>query len=81
MKSMIGTTVPRLGAVAALTVLALAGSPSVLAQPATPTGITLTCPEHQWSFDLRSGECIALGNRPLKRWPAQVADGRLRACW
>ncbi len=44
MKSMIGTTVPRLGAVAALTVLALAGSPSVLAQPATPTGITLTCP-------------------------------------
>ncbi|MFT4196248.1 hypothetical protein, partial [Ottowia sp.] len=42
MKSMIGTTVPRLGAVAALTVLALAGSPLALAQTA-PTGVTLTC--------------------------------------
>lgn len=44
-------------------------------------GSTLTCPKHQWSFDLCSGDCIAVGDRPLKRWPAQVADGRLRACW
>ncbi|HMO45032.1 MAG TPA: hypothetical protein PKB14_03260 [Rubrivivax sp.] len=41
----------------------------------------LTCPEHQRAFDIRSGEGAALGNRPLKRWPTQAADGRLLAHW
>lgn len=44
-------------------------------------GCTLTCPKHQWQFDIRSGECIANGNSPLKRWPSQVVDGRLQALW
>ena len=44
-------------------------------------GHTLTCPKHQWVFDLSSGDCVAKGDAPLKRWPAQVVDGRLMALW
>ncbi len=44
-------------------------------------GSTLTCPKHQWQFDIRSGDCIAKGNSPLKRWPSQVVKGRLLAQW
>jgi nitrite reductase/ring-hydroxylating ferredoxin subunit/alkylhydroperoxidase/carboxymuconolactone decarboxylase family protein YurZ len=44
-------------------------------------GTTLTCPKHQWSFDVRSGACTAVGDRPLTRWPCKVADGRLFAHW
>lgn len=44
-------------------------------------GCTLTCPKHQWQFDIRSGDCIAKGSSPLKRWPSQVVKGRLQAQW
>jgi nitrite reductase/ring-hydroxylating ferredoxin subunit/alkylhydroperoxidase/carboxymuconolactone decarboxylase family protein YurZ len=44
-------------------------------------GTTLTCPKHQWAFDIRSGDCIAIGDSPLKRWPSKVEDGRLLAHW
>ena len=44
-------------------------------------GTTLTCPKHQWAFDIRSGECIRNGSTPLRRWPSRVADGRLQAFW
>ena len=44
-------------------------------------GCTLTCPKHQWQFDIRSGDCIAKGNSPLKQWPSKVVKGRLLACW
>ena len=44
-------------------------------------GTTLTCPRHQWAFDIRSGECTRTGNQPLRRWPSRVADGRLQAFW
>lgn len=44
-------------------------------------GHVLTCPKHEWTFDVRNGECIANGSAPLKRWPAKVADGRLLALW
>jgi nitrite reductase/ring-hydroxylating ferredoxin subunit len=44
-------------------------------------GHTLTCPKHAWAFDVRSGECIDKGNRPLRRWPAKLQDGRLMARW
>ncbi len=30
-------------------------------------GCTLTCPKHEWAFDLRSGACIAKGTSPLKQ--------------
>ncbi|WP_290891406.1 Rieske 2Fe-2S domain-containing protein [Arenimonas sp.] len=44
-------------------------------------GHTLTCPKHEWVFDVRSGECIAKGTSPLKRWPSKVDNGRLLAHW
>ena len=44
-------------------------------------GCTLTCPKHQWQFDVRSGDCIKNGTSPLKRWPSKVVKGRLLANW
>jgi nitrite reductase/ring-hydroxylating ferredoxin subunit len=44
-------------------------------------GCTLTCPKHEWQFDIRSGECIKKGTSPLKRWPSKVVKGRLLAQW
>ena len=44
-------------------------------------GHTLTCPKHQWRFDIRSGDCIAKGSSPLKQWPCKVDKGRLLAQW
>ena len=41
----------------------------------------LTCPKHEWVFDMPSGQCIAKGTRPLVRWPARVQAGRLQAQW
>jgi len=38
----------------------------------------LTCPKHKWKFDIRTGECIEKGNRPLE---SRVVEGRLEACW
>lgn len=44
-------------------------------------GTTLTCPKHQWQFDIRTGECIAKGDSPLRQWPTKVEEGRLYARW
>jgi nitrite reductase/ring-hydroxylating ferredoxin subunit/alkylhydroperoxidase/carboxymuconolactone decarboxylase family protein YurZ len=44
-------------------------------------GCTLTCPKHAWSFDLRSGECIAKGDSPLTRLDHRVAGERLEVLW
>jgi nitrite reductase/ring-hydroxylating ferredoxin subunit/alkylhydroperoxidase/carboxymuconolactone decarboxylase family protein YurZ len=44
-------------------------------------GRRLTCPKHEWAFDIESGRCVAKGDTPLKRWPARVANGRLLAQW
>lgn len=44
-------------------------------------GCHLTCPRHQWKFDLRTGECIANGNRPLKRLNARIDSGVLLVEW
>ena len=44
-------------------------------------GTTLTCPKHEWVFDVKSGECIKKGNSPLKRFESKVAEGRLLAFW
>ena len=44
-------------------------------------GTTLTCPKHQWKFDIRSGACIDQGDSPLRRWPSKVEGGRLWARW
>lgn len=44
-------------------------------------GQTLTCPKHQWQFDVKSGDCIKTGNSPLKRIESKVVKGRLLAFW
>lgn len=44
-------------------------------------GTTLTCPKHEWAFDVRTGHCTAKGDRPLKQWETQVTEGRLLARW
>lgn len=41
----------------------------------------LTCPKHQWVFDVASGECVEKGNRPLTRFESKVEDGQVLAYW
>ncbi len=42
---------------------------------------TVTCPLHGWAFDVRSGACTAVGDRPLTELPCRVIKGRLQALW
>lgn len=44
-------------------------------------GATLTCPKHQWTFDVRSGACVGVGDKPLTHWECKVVKGRLLARW
>jgi len=44
-------------------------------------GTTLTCPKHEWVFDIRTGQCIEKGDSPLRRWECKVVNGRLLARW
>ena len=44
-------------------------------------GKRLTCPKHHWAFDIESGECVEVGNRPLRRFEHKVEGGRLLAYW
>jgi len=44
-------------------------------------GTRLTCPKHHWSFDVTTGDCVAVGNRPLNRFEHKVEDGVLYAYW
>ncbi len=44
-------------------------------------GVRLTCPKHEWEFDLESGDCVAKGNRPLRRFEHKVEEGQLLAYW
>ena len=42
-------------------------------------GGKLVCPKHGWTFDAKSGECIAKGDRPLRRVASKVEEGKLLA--
>lgn len=44
-------------------------------------GFRLTCPKHHWAFDIKTGECVDKGNRPLRRFETKVQDGWLYARW
>jgi nitrite reductase/ring-hydroxylating ferredoxin subunit/alkylhydroperoxidase/carboxymuconolactone decarboxylase family protein YurZ len=44
-------------------------------------GITLTCPKHEWEFDVVSGDCIRKGDTPLTRLESQVEAGHIQARW
>ncbi len=45
------------------------------------SGTQLTCPKHQWAFDVSSGECVAKGSRPLKLFDSRIEQARLLAYW
>jgi nitrite reductase/ring-hydroxylating ferredoxin subunit/alkylhydroperoxidase/carboxymuconolactone decarboxylase family protein YurZ len=44
-------------------------------------GLTLTCPKHEWAFDVKSGACISKGKTPLTQIESKVENGRLMARW
>jgi nitrite reductase/ring-hydroxylating ferredoxin subunit/alkylhydroperoxidase/carboxymuconolactone decarboxylase family protein YurZ len=44
-------------------------------------GAKLTCPKHGWTFDIATGRCLAIGDRPLSEFPHKVAKGRILAFW
>ena len=44
-------------------------------------GNRLTCPKHEWAFDIASGRCVANGDAPLNVFPHKVVKGRLLAQW
>jgi nitrite reductase/ring-hydroxylating ferredoxin subunit/alkylhydroperoxidase/carboxymuconolactone decarboxylase family protein YurZ len=45
------------------------------------SGVRLTCPKHQWAFDVSTGECVDKGTRPLNQFESRVEKGRLQALW
>lgn len=45
------------------------------------SGVRLTCPKHQWAFDVSTGECVDKGTRPLNQFESRVEKGRLQARW
>ena len=42
---------------------------------------TLTCPKHQWSFDVKTGACLKPGGAPLQQLPTKVVGGRVMVQW
>jgi len=44
-------------------------------------GTKLTCPKHNWVFDVESGDCVEIGNRPLRVFEHKVEGGRVLAYW
>ena len=44
-------------------------------------GTHLTCPKHHWAFDVSTGACIDIGNRPLNEFEHRIEGGSLQAWW
>jgi nitrite reductase/ring-hydroxylating ferredoxin subunit len=44
-------------------------------------GDTLVCSRHRWRFDVRTGACTAVGDRPLRERDSRLQEGRLQAYW
>ena len=44
-------------------------------------GTKLTCPKHHWAFDVESGDCVEIGNRPLRLFEHRIEGGRVLAYW
>ena len=40
-------------------------------------GMTLTCPKHEWKFNIENGQCIEKGSRPLNELGHKIEDGVL----
>ncbi|GMQ90880.1 MAG: hypothetical protein BMS9Abin11_0185 [Gammaproteobacteria bacterium] len=44
-------------------------------------GTHLTCPKHHWAFDVSTGKCVEVGNRPLNQFEHKLENGKLLAYW
>jgi nitrite reductase/ring-hydroxylating ferredoxin subunit len=44
-------------------------------------GSKLTCPKHEWAFDIATGRCVAKGDRPLNELPHKIENRRLLVYW
>lgn len=44
-------------------------------------GTELTCPKHNWKFDARTGQCVAIGKRPLRQFESRIEGGKIIAFW
>jgi nitrite reductase/ring-hydroxylating ferredoxin subunit/alkylhydroperoxidase/carboxymuconolactone decarboxylase family protein YurZ len=44
-------------------------------------GTRLTCPKHHWVFDIVSGECVDVGDRPLTEFKHKIENNTLLAYW
>jgi nitrite reductase/ring-hydroxylating ferredoxin subunit/alkylhydroperoxidase/carboxymuconolactone decarboxylase family protein YurZ len=44
-------------------------------------GRKLTCPKHEWAFDVATGRCTAKGDAPQTALPHEVARGRVLVRW
>jgi len=42
-------------------------------------GGRLVCPKHGWTFDARTGACVAKGDAPLRAIESRIEDGKLLA--
>jgi nitrite reductase/ring-hydroxylating ferredoxin subunit len=42
---------------------------------------TLTCPKHQWTFDVKTGACLKAGGAALLQLPTKVVGGRVMVQW
>ena len=42
---------------------------------------TLTCPKHGWKFNVKTGECIEKGDRPLHELESRVVQGQHEVHW
>ena len=38
-------------------------------------GTVVTCPSHEWQFDLCTGVCVDSPKARVKRYPAEIRDG------
>ena len=44
-------------------------------------GTRLTCPKHHWAFDVTTGACVEVGDRPLNEFEHKVENDNLLVFW
>ncbi|MBK7082994.1 MAG: Rieske 2Fe-2S domain-containing protein [Betaproteobacteria bacterium] len=44
-------------------------------------GTRLTCPKHEWAFDIETGRCVAKGDVPLTQLAHRIEGGRVQVRW
>lgn len=44
-------------------------------------GTRLTCPKHHWAFDVKTGSCVEVGNRPLNQFEHKIEKDTLLVFW